>query len=120
MKTLEDDKGNPSSFRMMLLVFVILWFILIVLWGRAFCIEMERGEPDYDGLAVLFGALVVQVLGMIAGHVIRKKYENANDTYTEEYTEEDLGQMLNNLHEEQREKRETEYKSPAEVKGFKK
>lgn len=114
---IQDDSGNTSSFRVILLFFTFLWFCLIVLWGIAFWIEMAREEPNYNGLAVLFGALVVQVLGMIAGHVVRKKYENQNIVYEDTITDEEAENIINEFRELKKHEREDK---PNEVKGFKK
>jgi hypothetical protein len=111
---IQDDKGNTSSFRAMLLLFALLWFFLIMLWGYSFWLEMNREQPNYNGLAVLFGALVVQILGMIAGHVIRKRYENEAVVYDEDIDDEVAEQIV-----EAYKQHKTKDK-PNEIQGFKK
>jgi hypothetical protein len=114
---IQDDKGNTSSFRVILLFFTALWFGLIVLWGIAFWVEMARDEPNYNGLAVLFGALVVQVLGMIAGHVIRKRYENETVCYEQDISDEEAENIIEQFKELKMHEKEDK---PNEVKGFRK
>ena len=114
---IQDDMGNTSSFRVILLFFTALWFGLIVLWGIAFWVEMSRAEPNYNGLAVLFGALVVQVLGMIAGHVVRKKYENQNIVYEDDISDDEAVKIIEQFKDLKKHEKE---EKPAEVKGFRK
>ena len=75
MNLIQDDKGNYSSLRVML-IFVCLFIVfLYVDYRQIMFIEVAKPEPDYEGLVKLFLAMMVTFgMGWMA-KLIQKKIE---------------------------------------------
>ncbi len=72
---LQDNKGNYSSLRVILIFLAIVMVFLFVLFTIAFFKEMGKEEANYMGLTSLFSAMFgTFILGMFA-KVIQKRYE---------------------------------------------
>ena len=75
MNAFQDDKGNYSSLRIML-IFVcglIVWMYMD--WRRVLFMEVVKDNPDYVGLIQLFSAMLVTFGLAFAAKLIQKKYE---------------------------------------------
>jgi hypothetical protein len=76
MNVLQDNNGNYSSMRVILILTFSLMLWMFVEWRIAFHIEIEKDNPDYGGLTQLFIAMMVTFGMGIVGKIIQKKYEN--------------------------------------------
>ena len=76
MNIFQDDKGNYSSMRILLVLVFILTLWMFVEWRIAFHIEIQKETPDYSGLTQLFIAMMVTFGIGIIGKIIQKKHEN--------------------------------------------
>ena len=71
----QDDSGNESSFRVNWGKFInIIRVIMLVLLGLTIW-EATKETPDYDGLAVLFGAVMGSGAITYMAKAYQKKYE---------------------------------------------
>ena len=79
MNILQDDKGNYSSLRVILLVLLILQTWLIILFSSAMISEIKSEDAiNFNGLATLFTAMVGNTFSMFLAKIIQKKYERNN------------------------------------------
>ena len=71
----QDDSGNESSFRVNWGKFInIIRVIMLVLLGLTIW-ESTKDVPDYNGLAVLFGAVMGSGAITYMAKAYQKKYE---------------------------------------------
>jgi hypothetical protein len=75
MNPLQDDSGNNSSIRVILALSFILLIYQLIEFRYAFRLEVVKEEPDYNGLSILFGAMVLNFVFVLIMKVIQKKYE---------------------------------------------
>ena len=81
MKLIQDDKGNISSLRVILLIIAVIQVWLVILFSLLVFAELhkfyyyEHYHINYTGLAALFTVLVGQILLAVASKVLQKKYE---------------------------------------------
>ena len=75
MNALQDDKGNYSSLRIMLIFVCGLVVWMYVDWRKLAFIESARDNPDYSGLTNLFLAMLVTFGLAFASKLIQKKFE---------------------------------------------
>ncbi len=76
MNALQDDNGNYSSIRMVLIFAVLIFLYLLYLFTKTLFVELEKETINYTGLALLFSAMVTEVGVVLVIKVIQKKYEN--------------------------------------------
>ncbi len=74
---LQDDKGNYSSLRALLLVVMIIFIFLLYLFTKTLFFELQQDEINYQGLATLFTAMIVNVGVVLVSKIVQKKYENS-------------------------------------------
>jgi len=72
---LQDDKGNISSIRIILIVSFGIFIYLLALWRKAFLFEIVKDQPDYTGLVALFTAMIINTGLVLFLKVLQKKYE---------------------------------------------
>ena len=75
MNALQDEKGNYSSLRIMLIFVCGLVVWMYVDWRKLAFIEAQRDAPDYTGLTNLFLAMLVTFGLAIISKLIQKKFE---------------------------------------------
>jgi hypothetical protein len=75
MNILQDDKGNYSSLRFLLLGVFVLLVWMFTEWRLALRVEILKDSPDYTGLTQLFLAMMVTFGMGILGKIIQKKFE---------------------------------------------
>ncbi len=75
MNALKDDKGNWSSIRLVLLFAVVIFLYLLYLFTKTLFVEIEKETINYQGLALLFTAMVTEVGVVLILKVLQKKYE---------------------------------------------
>ena len=75
---IKDNKGKISSMRVILILATLLLIYQLYEFRVAYRLEIIKEEPNYNGLAVLFGAMVINFVFVIILKVIQKKYENNN------------------------------------------
>ena len=75
MNALQDDKGNYSSLRIMLIFVCGLVVWMYVDWRKLAFIEVAKEQPDYSGLTNLFLAMLVTFGLAIISKLIQKKFE---------------------------------------------
>ena len=76
MNILQDDKGNYSSMRVVLLGAFAVFVFLLILFTRLLVFELNQESINYNGLATIFTAMVTQVGLVLLLKVFQKKYEN--------------------------------------------
>ena len=76
MNILQDDKGNWSSIRFLLIAVLLIFIYLLFLFSKALFFELQQEAINYTGLATLFTAMVANVGLVLVMKVIQKKYEN--------------------------------------------
>ncbi len=76
MNALQDDRGNYSSIRIVLMFAIIVFVFLLYLFTKTLFVELEKETINYTGLALLFSAMVTEVGVVLIIKVIQKKYEN--------------------------------------------
>lgn len=72
---LQDDNGNISSLRIVLVIILAIFIYLLALFTQALKIEIVKETPNYTGLATLFTAMLVNLALPLLLKVIQKKYE---------------------------------------------
>ncbi len=72
---LQDDKGNRSSFRVLMVAFFVIVFCVLIVWGIIFVIESRNENPDYYGLAAILTALFGSGVGAFAAKAQQKRHE---------------------------------------------
>lgn len=75
MNALQDDKGNYSSMRVVLLFAVMIFLFLLYLFTKTLFVEIQKDVINYQGLALLFTAMVTEVGVVLLLKVLQKKYE---------------------------------------------
>jgi hypothetical protein len=73
----QDDKGNPSSLRLLLILFIYITFDLLEFWKELLRIEMAKEYNSNIEPLMLFGSTFL--LPIIVGTIIKyfqKKVEN--------------------------------------------
>lgn len=83
---LQDDNLNWSSTRFVFLYACVLIVWMILLWSKAYSLEIVKDEPNYDGLALLFremvtlfaAAVLLKVLDKVAD-LIKTKFNKNKD-----------------------------------------
>lgn len=77
---LQDDKGNWSSGRLVMMIMLAFATLVYFDWRWAFRIEMQKLDPHYMGIIDLFREMIVIFVGgiviMRVMQIIQKKYEN--------------------------------------------
>jgi hypothetical protein len=67
MSILKDDKGNNSSMRLMLLMFMFAIIIFLAVWMGVFLKESYKDVANYDGLSnILWGGATSGTLALFA------------------------------------------------------
>ena len=79
MKLIQDDKGNISSLRVILLIVAGAFVYLLFLFTLFVLHELKSDYVNYTGLAALFSAFFVSFILAIFGKVLQKKYECRRD-----------------------------------------
>ena len=78
MKLIEDDKGNTSSLRVILLVLAGVFVYFTGLFSYVLLVELHKESgTNYTGLVSLFTAMFISFLLAIFAKVLQKKYENS-------------------------------------------
>ncbi len=80
MNALQDDRGNYSSIRIVLMFAIIVFVFLLYLFTKTLFIEIQKDVINYQGLALLFTAMITEVAVVLILKVFQKKYENKKDT----------------------------------------
>ena len=75
MNLIQDKSGNYSSMRVMLLASLLLLVYQLWEFRFAYRLEVVKDEPNYSGLALLFGAMVINFVVVILLKVLQTKYE---------------------------------------------
>lgn len=75
MNLLQDDKGNWSSLRALLLFVCVLIVWMYIDWRRVLFVEMLKETPDYGGVVQLFSVMLVTFGLAFAAKLIQKKFE---------------------------------------------
>ena len=75
MNVLQDDKGNYSSLRVMILFVCLLIVWMYHDWRTVLFIEVAKDKPDYTGLIQLFSAMLITFGLAFLSKLIQKKYE---------------------------------------------
>ena len=78
MNILQDDKGNYSSMRVILLGAFLVFIFLLFLFTRLLVFELHQESINYSGLATIFTAMVTQVGLVLFLKVFQKKFESDN------------------------------------------
>lgn len=73
----DNGKGKVGSIRVILAISYLTLIYLIVLWRKIALIEIEYNPTDinYNGLSLLFGAMVANVGVILVAKVLEKKFE---------------------------------------------
>lgn len=74
----KDNKGKNSSMRVILILATLLLIYQLYEYRVAYRLEIIKEEPNYNGLALLFGAMVINFVFVVILKVIQKKYEEPN------------------------------------------
>jgi quinol-cytochrome oxidoreductase complex cytochrome b subunit len=77
---IQDDKGNYSSMRVIMLfggvVFLLTFALFVIIVFEALG---RKSEPiNYSGIALLFTAMVVEIMAFVCAKVWQKKIENTD------------------------------------------
>lgn len=75
MNAMKDDKGNWSSTRIIMFLSLLLLMYQLYEFRAAYRLEIVKENVDYNGLAVLFAALVTNFIFVVILKVIQKKFE---------------------------------------------
>ncbi len=76
MNIIQDDKGNYSSLRAILIVVVVMLIYFIYLFTMMVNYELKQESIDYTGLSVIFSVIFVEFLLVIFLKVKQKQIEN--------------------------------------------
>lgn len=75
----EDDNGNLSSIRLILLILLVVFVYLMFLFTKMIYHELNSKDPiNYQGLAIVFSSFFIQFILVILSKVIQKRFENKN------------------------------------------
>ncbi len=75
-KYFEDSRGNKSSLRVLVAVFIVIEILLLLIWGAVFLYDALKGErSDYVGLAAILTAILGSGVASFAFKAYQKKYE---------------------------------------------
>lgn len=111
---------NDNNLSSMRIVFVgVVAFILYIYfdWQKAFLLEIQKAEPNYDGLTTLFLAMMVTFALALLAKVIQKRFEQTDyEVYDEDEEVEQAIEKVRNVIQQKKE--QEEYKPPVEVKGY--
>lgn len=75
MNALQDDKGNYSSIRIALAFAIVLFMYLLYLFTKTLFVELTKDTINYQGLSLLFTAMIAEVAVVLLLKVWQKKYE---------------------------------------------
>ena len=75
MKLIQDDKGNNSSLRVILLGLGIVFIYFTGIFSYVLITELHKEETNYTGVVSLFTAMFISFLLAIFAKVLQKKYE---------------------------------------------
>lgn len=77
MSTLfQDDKGNESTMRVIVTIFVGVISICIAVLLALVVKESYKESPDYSGLATIISAFLGGGVISLVAKAVQKKYEN--------------------------------------------
>ncbi len=75
MNVFQDDKGNYSSLRVLLIFVCILIVWMYLDWRTVLFIETAKEVPDYTGVTNLFLTMIITFGLAFASKLIQKKFE---------------------------------------------
>ena len=111
---------NDRTISSMRIAFVgVIGFVLYIYydWQKAFLLEIQKAEPNYDGLTKLFLAMMVTFALALLAKVVQKKFEQTDyEVYDEE---EEVNEAIDKVRDIiQKGKEGEEYKPPIKVEGY--
>ena len=74
---MRNREGRISTIRVMLVVGYLNFLYLIILWRKALMFELHKESIDYQGLTLLFSAMVVNTGLVLLAKVVEKKLERS-------------------------------------------
>ena len=74
-KIMQDSKGNNSSLRIILMVVFLLMCYQLYEFRVAYRLEIVKETPDYNGLTLLFTAMIINFVLVLVAKVWQKKFE---------------------------------------------
>lgn len=83
MNFLQDDSGNYSSMRVILIISVLVLIYQLYEFRAAYHLEIVKETPDYQGLTILFTALVTNFIFALILKVVQKRFENNRTRHQE-------------------------------------
>jgi hypothetical protein len=78
MNALKEDNGNYSTIRIVLIFSILVLIYQLYEFRAAFRLEIIKEHPDYQGLSLLFAALVTNFIFALILKVVQKRFESKN------------------------------------------
>lgn len=76
-----DSHGNLSMMRVAVFASILITAIMMMDLRKAFYIEIQKENPDYQGFALLCTAIIVNFALPLLTKALQKKYEESDDSW---------------------------------------